>query len=152
MCLDLSLSCDVSPTAFCVGAIVVLPLPFQSSLSPSPSSTSSPQASFNSIVLSTGYSREAPDPSCHAESSAISKLVHLPPGHLSALIRFHAPDHPLVDAPLEDVLLVCDVYTTLEPCSVRTSGKPDCATLLARHRVRRVFVVSLSCALLSFDL
>ena len=36
----------------------------------------------------------------------------------------------------------CDVYTTLEPCSVRTSGEPDCARLLARHRVKRVFVVS----------
>ena len=33
-----------------------------------------------------------------------------------------------------------DVYTTLEPCSVRTSGLPACADALIKARVKRCII------------
>ncbi|KAL7414544.1 hypothetical protein BDY24DRAFT_409349 [Mrakia frigida] len=134
-CLDLSLECIVSPTAFCVGSTFVLPPP----PSPSPSASSSAQPG---LLLSTGYSREPPHPTSHAESSALSKLLALSLGDLHSLLASQTPSSwPGSETwSHQDVLERCDVYTTLEPCSVRTSGEPDCARLLARHRVKRVFV------------
>ncbi|KAL7411883.1 hypothetical protein BDY24DRAFT_407457 [Mrakia frigida] len=136
-CLVLSLECTVSPTAFCVGSTFVLPAP----PSPSSSSSSDPEAQGD-LLLSTGYSREPPLPTSHAESSALSKLLALPLDDLHSLLASQKPrSWPGSEGwTHQDVLERCDVYTTLEPCSVRTSGEPDCARLLARHRVKRVFV------------
>lgn len=136
-CLQLSLECEVSPTAFCVGSLLVLPLPPLTSTGAAPSTPP--------LVLSSGFSREPPRPTSHAESSAVIKFLGLSPSALRELLErqnagrrwdgWEAWSH-------EDVLRHADCYTTLEPCSIRTSGQPDCARLLAGNQVRRVFVVS----------
>ena len=41
---------------------------------------------------------------------------------------------------LETVLTCADVYTTLEPCSVRTSGLAPCADALIAARIKRCFI------------
>jgi pyrimidine deaminase RibD-like protein len=133
-CLTLSLQSPVSPTAFCVGSILTFP-------SPSRSSSQAPS------ILSTGFSREPPNPTSHAESSAISKFLALPLASVHKLILSSSPllteaeKEEIGRLTYEDVLKRADCYTTLEPCSVRTSGEPDCARLLARYGVKRVFVV-----------
>jgi len=40
----------------------------------------------------------------------------------------------------ESVLTCADVYTTLEPCSVRTSGLAPCADALIAARISRCFI------------
>lgn len=150
-CLDLSLQCEVSQTAFCVGSILVLPPPPLTSTPPTPISAS------KSLILSTGFSREPPRPNSHAESSAIVKFLGLPPSALADLLsQQEEPWDGWEKWSHEDVLRQADCYTTLEPCSVRTSGQPDCARLLAENQVRRVFVVrcslSLSLAKMSSDI
>lgn len=138
-CLDLSLQCEVSQTAFCVGSILVLPPPPLTSTPPTPISASKP------LILSTGFSREPPRLNSHAESSAIVKFLGLPPSALTDLLsQQEEPWDGWEKWSHEDVLRRADCYTTLEPCSVRTSGQPDCARLLAENQVRRVFVVRLS--------
>jgi len=139
-CLELSLECDVSPTAFCVGSLLVLPPPPLTSTSAAPLSAAPP------LILSSGFSREPPRPTSHAESSAVIKFLGLSPSALRELLEqqlnrwdgWESWSH-------EDVLRRADCYTTLEPCSIRTSGQPDCARLLASNQVRRVFVVRRIC-------
>lgn len=41
---------------------------------------------------------------------------------------------------LADILANTDVYTTLEPCSVRTSGLSPCADALIAANVRRCYI------------
>lgn len=141
-CLELSQSCIVSPTAFCVGSTLVLPFP--PTETDQEGNTTSP--SGPPIVLSTGYSREPPRPTSHAESSAVAKFLSTPLPTLHALIHQASHGHWSVQTiqswTHESILTRADCYTTLEPCSVRTSGEPDCARLLAKAQVRRVFVVS----------
>lgn len=137
-CLDLSLESEPSPTAFCVGSLLVLPPPPLTSTSASPSSSSAP------LILSSGFSREPPRPTSHAESSALIKFLGLSPSTLGELLLEQSPDARWEGSEgwsHEDVLRRADCYTTLEPCSIRTSGQPDCARLLATHQIRRVFVV-----------
>ncbi|EJU01679.1 hypothetical protein DACRYDRAFT_67387 [Dacryopinax primogenitus] len=67
-------------------------------------------------VVSTGYSRELPG-NTHAEANALAKLPE------------HAGHYGL------------DLYTTLEPCSVRMSGLQPCAEgIVQSGRVKRVFI------------
>jgi pyrimidine deaminase RibD-like protein len=68
-------------------------------------------------VLSTGYSRELPG-NTHAEACALDKL---PPTALEA-----------VDG--------ADMYTTMEPCSVRLSGNTPCVTRILGAGIKRVYV------------
>lgn len=39
-----------------------------------------------------------------------------------------------------DILARTDVYTTLEPCSIRTSGLSPCADALISAKIRRCFI------------
>ncbi|KZO99143.1 cytidine deaminase-like protein [Calocera viscosa TUFC12733] len=67
-------------------------------------------------IVATGYSRELPG-NTHAEANALANLPK------------HAGHYGL------------DMYTTLEPCSVRTSGLQPCAEgIVQSGKVKRVFV------------
>lgn len=76
-------------------------------------------------VLATGYSRELPG-NTHAEANALQKARETHP----------EPDGVTIDALLREA----DVYTTMEPCSVRTSGLAPCADALVAAGVRRCIV------------
>ena len=65
------------------------------------------------IVLATGYSRELPG-NTHAEECA--------------LIKFGGS------------CVGADMYTTMEPCSTRTSGRPPCVEHIIRAQIGRVYV------------
>jgi pyrimidine deaminase RibD-like protein len=89
------------------------------------------------VVLARGHSRELPG-NTHAEANALEKARNLSPEQLSEMFPFRtsADDKPNID----DVLAHTDVYTTLEPCSVRTSGLAPCANALVAAKVSRCFI------------
>jgi pyrimidine deaminase RibD-like protein len=109
--------CESSPTAFSVGCVLAV----------APADDSEP------IILSTGYSRELPG-NTHAEANALAKLNALTPSQLQSLFPGNTP--PRID----EILARVDVYTTMEPCSVRTSGLAPCADGLIAAGVRRCFI------------
>ena len=121
--LELALSeaakCEPVPTAFCVGCVLTAQWP---------SNDTKP------VVLASGYSREL-EGNTHAEANALANAKHLSPTKLAALF-------PSAPPPIElsDILAHTDVYTTLEPCSVRTSGLSPCADALIAAKVRRCFI------------
>lgn len=78
--------------------------------------------------ISTGFSREGGDPHVHAEESALAKL---PPG----------------DARLRTATL----YSTLEPCSERSSHPVPCASLVIAAGIPRVVIAWREPALLVAD-
>ena len=84
-------------------------------------------------VLATGYSRELPG-NTHAEANALAKARALSSAELSALF----PLTPTLT--LADALASTDVYTTLEPCSARTSGLGPCADALIASNIKRCFI------------
>ncbi|OAX41961.1 diaminohydroxyphosphoribosylamino-pyrimidine deaminase [Rhizopogon vinicolor AM-OR11-026] len=117
--LEQTAFCEPVQTAFCVGCVLVAYLP-----------------DSNPIVLSTGFSRELPG-NTHAEANALAKVQILSSLQLQSLVS----PWPGEAAPvIEDLLHHVDVYTTLEPCSVRTSGLPSCADALIRARIRRCII------------
>ncbi|KAI0345177.1 cytidine deaminase-like protein [Trametopsis cervina] len=116
--LEEAQKCTPSPTAFCVGAVITLPVP----------SSSKP------IILATGYSREL-EGNTHAEANALTKLRSLLPAELHQLVP-HLP----AETAVADVLAQADIYTTMEPCSVRTSGLAPCADAIVAARMRRCFI------------
>lgn len=87
------------------------------------------------IILATGYSRELPG-NTHAEANALAKLHALSHSELSSLFPSSEPS----TVHLDDILSRADVYTTLEPCSLRTSGLSPCADALIAAKVRRCFI------------
>jgi len=113
--------CVPTTTAFCVGCLLVARYP---TIAEPP------------IVLATGYSRELPG-NTHAEANALAKARALSPERLAELFPRAAID---VDVDVEDVLAHTDAYTTLEPCSVRTSGLAPCADALVAAKVPRCFI------------
>jgi len=114
--------CTPTPTAFCVGCVLVARYPTNATQQPR--------------VLAKGYSRELPG-NTHAEANALTKAFKLSPEHLSELFPTNAED----DKPtIDDLLKHTDVYTTLEPCSVRTSGLAPCADALIAAKVPRCFI------------
>ncbi|KAI9511787.1 diaminohydroxyphosphoribosylamino-pyrimidine deaminase, partial [Russula earlei] len=116
--------CVPTPTAFCVGCLLVARHP---SISDPP------------VVLATGYSRELPG-NTHAEANALAKARGLFPARLSEMFPRAAENRPNIESAIDDVLAHTDVYTTLEPCSVRASGLAPCADALIAAKVRRCFV------------
>lgn len=68
----------------------------------------------NSSIISTGYSRETAD-NVHAEEVAIQKAINLGISLLGATI-----------------------YSTMEPCGKRLSGKTCCADLIISSGIKRV--------------
>ncbi|KAF4614481.1 hypothetical protein D9613_003106 [Agrocybe pediades] len=110
--------CIPTPTAFCVGCVLVVCF---TGKMPS--------------ILSTGFSRELPG-NTHAEANALTKARQLSQEELRSLLPLDAPS----DLTIDDILKCTDVYTTLEPCSIRTSGLPPCADALIASKVKRCFI------------
>jgi pyrimidine deaminase RibD-like protein len=104
-----------SPTAFCVGCILTVRCPADNE---------------KPVILATGYSRELPG-NTHAEANALEKAREISPSDLAVI--FPSED-------LHRLLERADVYTTMEPCSVRTSGLAPCADALINAKVRRCFI------------
>ncbi|TRM62753.1 diaminohydroxyphosphoribosylamino-pyrimidine deaminase [Schizophyllum amplum] len=103
--------CEPTPTAFCVGC-------------------------WQALILSSGYSRELRG-NTHAEANALAKLRALTPAEFSKqLASFDTTSEMTVD----ELLRQADVYTTMEPCSVRTSGLAPCADALITAGIRRCFI------------
>lgn len=94
--------CTPTPSAFCVGAVIV---------------------DASGQLLSTGYSRELQG-NTHAEANAIDKLVH------------KCKDDSTAKAQLQG----SDIYTTMEPCSVRLSGNVPCTRRILEAGLARVFL------------
>ncbi|KZT70156.1 cytidine deaminase-like protein [Daedalea quercina L-15889] len=118
LALDEARMCEPTPTAFCVGCIL----------------TASPFGSSAPVIIARGYSRELPG-NTHAEANALTKARRLSTDEIRELLP-HAP----ADVTTEDVLKHADVYTTMEPCSVRTSGLAPCADALIAAKIRRCFI------------
>lgn len=137
-CLDLTLKCPVSPTAFCVGSALFLPNTAASfePLSghfpsfPSPCNATLPAG----LILGDGYSRQIPG-NTHAEANALANFRE-------AWATLVARDQDAKLPPMEQVLHEAVCYATMEPCSIRTSGGPSCALELVRAKVHAVFLVS----------
>ena len=119
--LSQAAKCVPTPTAFCVGCLLVARYP---------SITDSP------VVLAAGYSRELHG-NTHAEANALANARSLAIEELSHMFPSAAGQKPIN---IDDVLMHTDVYTTLEPCSVRTSGLAPCADALVAARVPRCFI------------
>ena len=117
--------CVPTPTAFCVGCVLVARYP---SIADPP------------VILATGYSRELPG-NTHAEANALAKARDLSSEQLSEMFPNAAGEDKRTAPPdIDDVLKHADVYTTLEPCSVRTSGLAPCADALVAAKVPRCFI------------
>jgi len=91
-----------------------------------------PNGEVPPTILATGYSRELPG-NTHAEANALSKAKNLSSEDLRTLF-------PGQSLSVDELLLHTDVYTTLEPCSVRTSGLSPCADALISAKVTRCFI------------
>lgn len=113
--------CIPTPTAFCVGCVIVVP-------------GRSTMRIEEKVILSTGYSREL-EGNTHAEANALAKARDRSPAELE---RFFPEGMP--SDGVGGLLKEADVYTTLEPCSVRTSGLPPCASALVNAQIKRCFI------------
>jgi len=109
--------CIPTPTAFCVGCVLVTRWP-----------------NSELVVLSTGYSRELPG-NTHAEANALAKARSLPRSELQQLIPSLSDD-----IGIEQILAKTDIYTTMEPCSVRTSGLAPCSAAIVTAGLHACYI------------
>ena len=159
-CLDLSLSCPVSQTAFCVGSTLFLPDTSANFSALRPHFPGFPIGDPDpaGLVLGDGYSRQIPG-NTHAEANALtnfraryaelvrttqvpdSTLSDTPalPGSASSVLNGSARTSPSLP-PIEEVLHDASCYATMEPCSYRTSGGPSCALELVKAGVKTVYL------------
>jgi pyrimidine deaminase RibD-like protein len=112
--------CEPTPTAFCVGCVIAV--------------DRKKFASSKQVALATGYSRELPG-NTHAEANALAKARTLSPPDLQAM--FTNVDGTTT---IEELLQQSDVYTTMEPCSIRASGLAPCANALIEAKISRCFI------------
>jgi hypothetical protein len=137
-CLELTLLCPVSPTAFCVGSLLYLPPSsrYYSTLAEHFSKFNFSAAITSGLILSEGYSRQIPG-NTHAEANALANLRSRY-AELAASLGINGLP------PVDDVLSLGGVecFATMEPCSIRTSGGPSCALELVRAGVKAVYLVS----------
>jgi pyrimidine deaminase RibD-like protein len=113
LALEEAKRCEPTPTAFCVGCVIV------------------PEGSTEaSQILSTGFSRELPG-NTHAEANALSNARAIPPDLLQK--KFGQTN-------IDIILQNSDVYCTMEPCSVRMSGLPPCVDALIAAKVKRCWI------------
>ncbi|KLO14183.1 cytidine deaminase-like protein [Schizopora paradoxa] len=108
--------CDAKEGAFSVGCVLVAHLP------------NKPPS-----IISVGYSRELPG-NTHAEANALEKARALTTKELGDKLGLKEDE----DVPsIDEILRLTHVYTTLEPCSVRTSGLAPCADALVAAHISR---------------
>ena len=119
LALDEARKCTPSPTAFCVGCVLT---------------ATYPPGSSKPVILSRGYSRELPG-NTHAEANALTKARQLSEAQLLELFPDACP--PLT---IDTVLSHADIYTTMEPCSIRTSGLAPCADAVIAAGIKRCFI------------
>jgi pyrimidine deaminase RibD-like protein len=134
-CLELTHQCVVSPTAFCVGSCLFLPSssPNYTTLAPHFDTFSIPGDSTPAgLILANGYSRQIPG-NTHAEANALTNFQ-------SRLLQLHSSADGRSLPSKEEILHHVECYATMEPCSVRTSGGPSCATELVRAGVKGVWL------------
>jgi len=110
-CLQLTLSCPISQTAFCVGSTLLL-----SASSPLFPSLRSHYPTFPpddpnpaGLILGDGYSRQIPG-NTHAEANALANFRSRH-AELSSSTELPSAGNALKEA---------ECYATMEPCSVRT--------------------------------
>lgn len=115
--LTLARSSPPLPTNYCVGAVLVDPLP----------SPSSPP-----VVLSTGYTLELPG-NTHAEQCCLAKVLPAPSADTTTTTT--PPPPPSLPRGLA-------LYTTMEPCIERLSGNLPCVQriLALRDFISDVYV------------
>ncbi|TBU65804.1 diaminohydroxyphosphoribosylamino-pyrimidine deaminase [Dichomitus squalens] len=119
LALEEARKCTATPTAFCVGCVLT---------------ATHPPESDKPVILARGYSRELPG-NTHAEANALAKARQLSENQL--LEMFPGASSPIsIDA----ILCHADVYTTMEPCSIRTSGLAPCADALIAAGIKRCFI------------
>ncbi|WRT68197.1 uncharacterized protein IL334_005172 [Kwoniella shivajii] len=162
--LDLTLNCEVSPTAFCVGSTLYLPSSSShyTRLVNTGKFNVFPSEANQGLILGDGWSRQIPG-NTHAEANALTNF-RTKYGELQAsfggwgssssntnLASLGNQDKQESDAErsskingglpnIEEVLKDADCYATMEPCSVRTSGGPSCALELVRAGVEAVYL------------
>ncbi|CAE6456383.1 unnamed protein product [Rhizoctonia solani] len=119
LALEEAAKCEPIPTAFCVGCVITVP-------------TLGTDGTMAQKILATGYSRELTG-NTHAEANALAKAHNLA-GTEELLQAFGHGAEP------SSLLRLADVYTTLEPCSVRLSGLAPCADALVSAGVRNCII------------
>jgi pyrimidine deaminase RibD-like protein len=144
--LSYSYLCEVSPTAFSVGAIVFLPRSASPPLFDSLSAVFAP-VDREGLILSSGYSRQI-EGNTHAEANAINNLVkhlgNLPEDTAAAVKKTIDVASDATSEELgRSIFSRSWIYTTLEPCSKRTSGLRDCTAEIIHWGIKRVYMVSL---------
>ncbi|RKP05490.1 cytidine deaminase-like protein, partial [Thamnocephalis sphaerospora] len=83
-------------------------------------------AAHGMTILATGYSRELPG-NTHAEECCLLKLAPELVQQLGSMDAANAPHRQVT------------LYTTMEPCVRRLSGRPSCTErLLTAHWIRRI--------------
>lgn len=135
-CLQLTLQCPVSQTAFCVGSTIFLPdtsdhfNALRAYFTCFPMDDPDPAG----LILGEGYSRQIPG-NTHAEANALTNFRT----RYAELLERH-PERGL--PPVQAILADTECYATMEPCSYRTSGGPSCALELVDAKVKTVYLVS----------
>ncbi|KAJ1307417.1 hypothetical protein OPQ81_001519 [Rhizoctonia solani] len=119
LALEEAAKCEPVPTAFCVGCVITVP-------------TMGSDGTITQNILSTGYSRELTG-NTHAEANALAK-AHALAGTEELCEAFGDGAEPSA------LLRLADVYTTLEPCSVRLSGLAPCADALIAAGIRNCII------------
>lgn len=128
LALDEAHKCVPLPTAFCVGSVIVAFVDIAANDQP--------------IILATGYSREL-EGNTHAEANALAKARQLTHQDLVNIISKQIDSTTVSVGALpttEELLAGADMYTTMEPCSVRLSGLAPCADALISARVKRCVI------------
>ncbi|KAL5511691.1 hypothetical protein ACEPAH_4909 [Sanghuangporus vaninii] len=123
LALEEARKCEPKLTAFSVGCVLVARPP-----------NASP------FILARSYSREL-EGNTHAEANALAKARGLSTDQRLRLLS-SAAGYSRGEAELDtDTLLhMVDVYTTMEPCSVRTSGLAPCADALIDAGIARCII------------
>ena len=133
--------CEPITTGYSVGAALVRihtptlstptsPTPSSSPPPSTPTPTLSDLLAHHFTIVSTGHSRELPG-NTHAEECCLLKLHTQPP---------HSPLSPHPPPPFSPLPTPHWLYTTMEPCSLRLSGKVSCSQHVLSAHIPRVVI------------
>jgi len=103
--LDEARKCDPTPTAYCVGCLIV--------------------DTRTHKILATGYSRELPG-NTHAEECALAKLAKREGESTNPAGKGESGNAGEEVEDQDSRLMGLDMYVTMEPCSERLSGNKPC--------------------------